>query len=534
MSSDSDTIDVLHVDDDSHFLDLTVTVLEQQSEEISLTSTTSPSDGLAKLADNSVDCIVSDYEMPKQDGIEFLEAVREENPELPFILFTGKGSEEIAAEAISMGATDYIQKTGETSQYTVLVNRIRNAVEQYRTKQQMEQANRRRRRTLQRITDGFAELDSDLMLTDVNEQALKLTEHSREELIGMYYDNLIPNPGSSDFIDMYREVLETGEPQTVVAPSDVAPDRWLEERIFPAEDGDGVFTYFRDITERKRGEQELEEQRQLYSTLVDQSPNGVMIVQDKEIMFVNQAMTTMTGWSETDLLGRPFYEVLVREYRELAKQRYEERIRGQQPPQNYNLEIRTRGGEQRIIDLHVSQIQYDGRPATLATFNDVTEFKEREQTLSALHDAATEISRAERPAQVYETLINTAERVLDYDFVVADVEHDGLLIQEAWNLDLADGDYYDETSLEDDDTFAVRAYNRQETILVDDLREYEITPADSDYRAVLTVPIGVHGTFQTVSTKVGAFDEHDREFTELLVNHARVKLDQHDDQGREE
>jgi len=53
------------------------------------------------LANQGVDCIVSDYDMPRTNGIEFLEAVRDQHPELPFILYTGKGSEEVAGEAIS-------------------------------------------------------------------------------------------------------------------------------------------------------------------------------------------------------------------------------------------------------------------------------------------------------------------------------------------------------------------------------------------------------------------------------------------------
>jgi DNA-binding NarL/FixJ family response regulator len=66
--------------------------------------------------------------MPGMDGIEFLQAVREEFPDLPFILFTGKGSEAVASEAISAGVTDYLQKDTGTNQYTVLTNRVRNAV----------------------------------------------------------------------------------------------------------------------------------------------------------------------------------------------------------------------------------------------------------------------------------------------------------------------------------------------------------------------------------------------------------------------
>ncbi len=61
--------------------------------------------------------------MPGQDGIEFLESVRAIDEKLPFILFTGKGSEEVASEAISAGVTDYLQKHQGTDQYTMLANR---------------------------------------------------------------------------------------------------------------------------------------------------------------------------------------------------------------------------------------------------------------------------------------------------------------------------------------------------------------------------------------------------------------------------
>lgn len=68
--------------------------------------------------------------MPGQNGIEFLETDREEYPNLPFILYTGKGSEEVASDAISAGATDYLQKGSGTDQYQLLANRTPNAVGQ--------------------------------------------------------------------------------------------------------------------------------------------------------------------------------------------------------------------------------------------------------------------------------------------------------------------------------------------------------------------------------------------------------------------
>jgi PAS domain S-box-containing protein len=130
-------VTVLHVDDEPSFVDLVSDFLQRENERINVVTRTNPEDGLSLLGSqgNRIDCIVSDYEMPRTDGIEFLADVREMYPDLPFILYTGKGSEEVASEAISEGATDYLQKQGGTDQYELLANRIGNAVEQYRSNQ---------------------------------------------------------------------------------------------------------------------------------------------------------------------------------------------------------------------------------------------------------------------------------------------------------------------------------------------------------------------------------------------------------------
>ena len=140
MSGAAGMIRVLHVDDDRSLCGLTKQLLEREDGRMSVETATSVSDGLDILSSGSIDCIVSDYEMPEQDGIEFLQRVREEYPDLPFVLFTGKGSEEIASEAISAGVTDYLQKGGDTSQYAVLANRIGNSVDQSRSKRALAES----------------------------------------------------------------------------------------------------------------------------------------------------------------------------------------------------------------------------------------------------------------------------------------------------------------------------------------------------------------------------------------------------------
>lgn len=126
------SIQVLHVDDEPDFGPLVATFIERVDDRFEVLTTTGANDALDRL-DDDIDCIVSDFDMPDMNGLELLEVVREEYPDLPFILFTGKGSEEIASEAISRGVTDYHQKETSTDQYTVLANRIANEVERFRS-----------------------------------------------------------------------------------------------------------------------------------------------------------------------------------------------------------------------------------------------------------------------------------------------------------------------------------------------------------------------------------------------------------------
>lgn len=140
----ADSVHILHVDDDPDLRDLVAEFLEREGDQFTISTAASATEGLQYLADDShvIDCIVSDFDMPRTNGIEFLRSVRDDYPQLPFILFTGKGSEEVAADAISAGATDYLQKGGGTEQYKVLANRCQNAVDQYRSQRQASEHKR--------------------------------------------------------------------------------------------------------------------------------------------------------------------------------------------------------------------------------------------------------------------------------------------------------------------------------------------------------------------------------------------------------
>jgi PAS domain S-box-containing protein len=281
-----------------------------------------------------------------------------------------------------------------------------------------------------------------------------------------------------------------------------------------------MHTVARDVTDRTDQRRELQQ----YKRAIDSSFDLMAAVDtDHEYLFANDAYRDYHRCGTDDLSGVHVTDVVDETVYEEIRPRIQDALEGNPVRFRMVREHPTEG--ERHLDIRYASIEGSNGAVRgiVATMRDVTEHKEHERALAALHEAATDLESADSEAEVYETLVDAAEGILDFDLVAVDVEEDGALVQRAWTLDLDTEGYYEETPLEED-TFATRAFKRQETLPVDDLREYEITPADPEYRSALTVPIADIGTFQAVSRDVGAFDEADRELTELLVGHAREAL----------
>ncbi|MFB6116816.1 MAG: response regulator [Candidatus Nanosalina sp.] len=125
-------IDLMLVDDSRDILELSEMVLDRENNDFSVHSTTDPDEVLESFNGCELDAIISDYDMPQMTGIELLEEVREVDQDFPFILYTGKGTEEIAVDAINAGVTDYFQKEAGTEHYSLIANSVENSVSRYR------------------------------------------------------------------------------------------------------------------------------------------------------------------------------------------------------------------------------------------------------------------------------------------------------------------------------------------------------------------------------------------------------------------
>jgi DNA-binding NtrC family response regulator len=123
------TIRVLIVDEDQDVLGLTEAFLERESDAIAVETEQGAQRALDRIETGEIDCVVSDYRMPEMDGLELFEAVRERDPDVPFLLFSAAADQETVEKASEAGVTEFIQKGSGTDHFNEMIDQIEAAVE---------------------------------------------------------------------------------------------------------------------------------------------------------------------------------------------------------------------------------------------------------------------------------------------------------------------------------------------------------------------------------------------------------------------
>ncbi|MGB8820684.1 MAG: response regulator, partial [Methanoregula sp.] len=175
---------ILYVDDEASLLEVGKLFLER-SGQFPVDVITSAPAALELLKTGNYDAIVSDYQMPEMDGIAFLKKVRSSGNTIPFILFTGRGREEIAIQALNQGADFYLQKGGEpVSQFTELEHQIRHAVQQRRAEASIRDHEQREADIINFLPDATFAIDTDGVVIAWNHAIEEMTGVSAAEILG--------------------------------------------------------------------------------------------------------------------------------------------------------------------------------------------------------------------------------------------------------------------------------------------------------------------------------------------------------------
>ncbi len=129
-AEESKKMKVLFVDDDKLLLTQTQIFLQRSEHGFEVDTARDVGEALKLMKETGYDAIISDYKMEEQDGLDLLKAIRKNNEDLPFIMFTGKGDETVAQNALNFGADRYIRKRGDArSQYDKLAEALVEEIE---------------------------------------------------------------------------------------------------------------------------------------------------------------------------------------------------------------------------------------------------------------------------------------------------------------------------------------------------------------------------------------------------------------------
>jgi PAS domain S-box-containing protein len=145
-----------------------------------------------------------------------------------------------------------------------------------------------------------------------------------------------------------------------------------------------IFSVYRLGLRRKRAEEQLRKLEEKYSTLVEQSSDGIIIIQDGLLKFANMKMLKMSGFSLDETTGSPFLNFVSPEYKVLVMERYQRRVSGEEVPNNYEIEIIAKDGRHIPVEINANRIEYEGKLADMAIVRDITERKLSEERIKHL------------------------------------------------------------------------------------------------------------------------------------------------------
>jgi PAS domain S-box-containing protein len=342
-------ISILYIDDEPALLEVGKRFLERDAQ-VSVDTISSAPAALTLLNTKNYNAIISDYQMPDMDGIEFLKVVRKRYGSIPFILFTGRGREEVAIDAINNGADFYLQKGGEsTAQFTELAHKINVAVERRQALDALVRTEKEFETLVECAPDAIYIADSQRFIYANPAFARMLGATSPDQLIGMsIYDRI-----HADYHSLIRE--------RVHLVHDEEKPSGLKDVVYLKMDGTPVYVetsaaplrfhgqpaglvILRDISVRKQAQEELGLASRRAKEAAELAQKKLYMVSEITRHEIRNAITGIIGCvdlayqlpagTERDQLNRDIKDLSLRIQRQIEFTREYEEI-GIREPQWY-------------------------------------------------------------------------------------------------------------------------------------------------------------------------------------------------------
>jgi len=199
----------LHVDDDVSFLDTAKQILEQLGA-CQVESVSSVEEAYVRIKKKEFDVIISDYQIPIKDGLQFLKELRNSDNNIPFIVFTGKGREEEAIEALNLGADYYINKLGNPETvYGELAHSILQVAKKQKSDRKLEESEGRFKAIFEGANDGILVADMKTQrFVFANPRLCEITAYSLKELTKLGVADIHPKKDLAYVNEQFKKQVE--------------------------------------------------------------------------------------------------------------------------------------------------------------------------------------------------------------------------------------------------------------------------------------------------------------------------------------
>ncbi len=379
-------IRVLCVDDESPLLEAGKRFLELNGGFI-VDTASSATAALDILRGKTYDAIVCDYQMPAMDGIAFLKEVRTTNTNIPFILLTGKGREDVAIGALNNGANFYLQKGGSPQiLYSELSRVIRQAVAIHQTMNTLAEQEQRFL-DIRNTNDLIQSITPDGRFLFVNQKWLDTLGYREEDLPRLTLHDIVHKDSSRYCMETFSRVISGENVGIIEAAFQTKEGKKIYiEGIASCRMKDGRCLYtrglFKDITRRKEAERGLFESENKFATVFKRNPVPLTLVAASDGVFVdvNDTFLVNTGFHRDEVIGKTASELGLfvdpKDYSGMIQE-----LRTAQVVRGREIRCRIKTGGTRICRFSSSIIMAGDEPHILSTIEDITEYKHQEDAI---------------------------------------------------------------------------------------------------------------------------------------------------------
>jgi len=249
------------------------------------------------------------------------------------------------------------------------------------------------------IAENTADLivvtDMNLRFTYVSPSIMRTHGFTVEEAMNMTLDQVLTLESLQNLLTIYEEEMQleetgTADPKRIrrLEIEGYKKDGsiiWLESSVSNQRDEEnkpiGILAVCRDITDRKQAEKKLRSSEEKFRAVTETTASATLVVQGEKFRYVNPAFERLSEYTLQDLQELRFWDIIHPDFQQLVKERGFARQRNEKIPTRYEFKYITKSGEERWLDFSATYIEFENKPALMASGFDITERKQIEAAL---------------------------------------------------------------------------------------------------------------------------------------------------------